>query len=167
MVVEPLLNSRLSSAWSVGSSVSELRLDYPSFDFNRFKQQEESWMLNILAAVNKVETGEVEANAHRGKQYLLELLASNREESHREFFQRSRRLKEKIREAVGSYKPKEGRGDVLIISHSCVLNCLLGKELNEKGKVKGKVEFKHCQPQKFKSGEVVGAVGCGSHEPKL
>jgi hypothetical protein len=51
-----------------------------------------------------------------------------------------------------------------------MLNCLLGKELNEKGKVKGKLEFKHCQPHKFKSGEVlgaVGAVGCGSHEPKL
>ena len=48
----------------------------------------------------------------------------------------------------------KGEGSVLIISHSCVLNFLLGKEVDEKGKVKNKISFSHCVPQCFKLSEI-------------
>lgn len=51
-------------------------------------------------------------------------------------------------------KNENENGDVLIISHSCVLNFLLGKELDEKGKVKNKVSFEHCMPKCFNFSEI-------------
>lgn len=46
-----------------------------------------------------------------------------------------------------------------MIGHSCVLSFLLGKELNEKGKVKDKISFEHCEGMKFSPQSLMS--GCG------
>jgi hypothetical protein len=43
--------------------------------------------------------------------------------------------------------------NVVIVSHSCVLNFLVAQEFTEAGKVKNKGDFQHCLPIKFNTNQ--------------
>lgn len=66
---------------------------------------------------------------------MLHLLAGNRGEKHEAFYSRVGELKKRLKKIVEEYGPN---GDLLIISHACVLNALVAKYRNKNGKLKGK-----------------------------
>jgi|JI9StandDraft_1071089.scaffolds.fasta_scaffold10292_6 hypothetical protein len=61
VVVEPLLSSRLSAAWSVGSDAQLLEKDYPDFDFSAFKEKEDRWMVELLAHLPRFNPKEMQS----------------------------------------------------------------------------------------------------------
>jgi hypothetical protein len=72
VLVEPLLSSRLNSAWSIGSSIKEMKEEFPNFDYSAFVGIEDTWMMKLLEKASKIESKEVEENAYRSKQFMLE-----------------------------------------------------------------------------------------------
>ena len=82
---------------------------------------------------------------------MLSLLSQSKGESYAEFRERIGRLKGKIKKIMQGYQLEDKtKTEVLIISHSSVLNFLLAKDYNQKGKVKKKEGFEHCIPKPFK-----------------
>jgi hypothetical protein len=56
VIVEPLLSSRLNSAWSVGSSIKELRSEFPHYDYSSFAGIEDTWMLRLFERTRKFDS---------------------------------------------------------------------------------------------------------------
>jgi broad specificity phosphatase PhoE len=83
---------------------------------------------------------------------MLETLAARQGESYYEFNERVKSLKSRLRAILDEHGFKGGpQVNVLIISHSCVLNFLTAQEFTENGKVKNKDVFDHFVPKKYKS----------------
>jgi hypothetical protein len=53
VLVEPLLNSRMSAAWSVGTETSILKQLYPEFDFSFLENLGEYWMKYFITNKNQ------------------------------------------------------------------------------------------------------------------
>jgi broad specificity phosphatase PhoE len=116
--------------------VKDLQQEFPLFDFSAFKGVESTWMLTLLENHRKLTAQEIEANAHRSQDFLLEILKSNKGESYHEFQERIRQLKLKVRSTLESHPfADHKKSTVLVISHACVLNYLSAKTFNSEGKV--------------------------------
>lgn len=54
VVVDPQLSSRLSAAWSIGSSASILQKEYVDFDFSALQEAPNTWMVDLLSHLDRI-----------------------------------------------------------------------------------------------------------------
>ena len=75
IVVEPMLCSRLSASWSIGSSALALQQDYPSFDFSALLDNPDRWMFSLLSHCEKLDREEIKEMNYTMHEFFLTMLS--------------------------------------------------------------------------------------------